>query len=121
MTRVLLLTAGALIGFAANSLFTRATLGAGRIDPASFTAIRLITAALTLKLIASLTAEEPRAPASGRGSGNVHLSSGDWDSATALGGYAIVFTLAYTRIGAAVGALVLFGSVQVTMIGVGLV
>jgi hypothetical protein len=29
----------------------------------------------------------------------------------------VFFTLAYRRIGAGVGALVLFGSVQVTMIG----
>jgi hypothetical protein len=34
----------------------------------------------------------------------------------ALSGYAIAFTIAYTRIGAAVGALLLFGAVQTTMI-----
>ena len=38
----------------------------------------------------------------------------------ALAGYAVAFTVAYTRIGAAVGALLLFGAVQVTMTGTGL-
>src|SRR6185503_11294120 len=47
--------------------------------------------------------------------------AGTWRGAVALAGYAIAFTLAYTRIGAAVGALLLFGAVQATMIGVGLV
>jgi hypothetical protein len=39
--KLLLLTAAALTGFAANSLLTRAALGAGRIVAASFTAVRL--------------------------------------------------------------------------------
>ena len=41
-------------------------------------------------------------------------------SALALAGYAVAFTLAYTRIGAGIGALLLFGAVQVTMIATGL-
>jgi drug/metabolite transporter (DMT)-like permease len=53
-----------------------------------------------------------RAPATERGS---------WTSAAALAAYAVAFTLAYGRIAASVGALVLFGSVQITMIGTGLV
>ena len=42
-------------------------------------------------------------------------------SAIALGVYIVPFTLAYGRISASVGALVLFGAVQVTMIGAGLI
>jgi drug/metabolite transporter (DMT)-like permease len=42
-----------------------------------------------------------------------------WALALALFGYAIAFSLAYTRIPAAVGALALFGSVQACMIGWG--
>ena len=41
-------------------------------------------------------------------------------TAIALAAYAIAFSFAYLRIGAAVGALVLFGSVQLTMIVGGL-
>ena len=108
------LTAGALIGFSANSLLTRSALGAGRLDAASFTAIRLVTGAVTLAVLARVRARTETS----RGSPSL---DGSWRSAAALAGYAILFTLAYARIGAAVGALVLFGSVQVTMIGVGLV
>ena len=57
----------------------------------------------------------------------VRLQSGKWDSlkggnpwaALALFAYAVPFSFAYLRIGAAVGALVLFGVVQLTMIGYG--
>jgi len=107
--RVVFLTAAALIGFAANSLLTRGALGAGRLDAATFTCIRLLTGALTLAVLARV-----------RRSGPV-VERGSWLSAAELAGYAVFFTLAYTRIGAGVGALILFGSVQVTMIGTGLV
>lgn len=106
--RTFLLTTAAMIGFAANSLLTRAALGADRLDAASFTCVRLLTGALVLSLLART---RTRAVPQG----------GSWRSAAALAGYAIAFTLAYRRIGASVGALVLFGSVQITMIGAGLV
>ncbi len=106
--RTALLTAAALLGFSANSLLTRAALGNDLIDAPSFTLIRLITGALTL---AVLLRARPARP-SGRGS---------WLSGAALAGYAVAFTVAYTRIGAAVGALLLFGAVQITMTGTGLV
>lgn len=107
--RVWVLTAAAMVGFSANSLLTRSALGAGLIDPASFTTVRLVTGAITLYLLVRLR----RPPA--------EISRGSWASAVALAGYAVLFTLAYTRIGAGVGALVLFGAVQLTMIGTGLV
>lgn len=107
--RVFLLTAAALVGFSANSLLTKSALSAGEIDPASFTAVRLITGALTLLLLTRL-----RSPVAA-------ASRGSWRSALALAGYAVFFTLAYTRIGAGVGALVLFGAVQITMVGTGLI
>jgi drug/metabolite transporter (DMT)-like permease len=106
--RLVLLIAATLVGFASNSLLTRGALGGGHLDPASFTLIRLVTGALTLALLVRLRGR----PVDGRES---------WASALWLVGYAITFTLAYVRIGAAVGALLLFGAVQVTMIGSGLV
>lgn len=105
--RVFWLTSAALIGFSANSLLTRGALGTERIDPASFTAVRLLTGAIALALIV-------------RGRPRSGADPGSWASGAALAAYAICFTLAYTRIGAGVGALVLFGSVQITMIGSGL-
>jgi drug/metabolite transporter (DMT)-like permease len=106
--RLFLLTAATLLCFSSNSLLTRGALAADRLDWSSFTLIRLVTGALTLALLVRLR----RAPAGPGGSGL---------SGAALAGYAVAFTLAYTTIGAAVGALLLFGAVQATMIGVGLV
>jgi drug/metabolite transporter (DMT)-like permease len=105
--RVLLLTSAALVAFAANSLLTRGALGNNLLDAPSFTLIRLLTGALTLALLVRLRRQPPAA-------------RGTWFSALALAGYAVAFTIAYTRIGAAIGALLLFGAVQVTMIGVGI-
>jgi drug/metabolite transporter (DMT)-like permease len=45
---------------------------------------------------------------------------GSWVSAFALFAYAIAFSEAYMRIGAGVGALLLFGTVQITMVSWGL-
>jgi drug/metabolite transporter (DMT)-like permease len=97
-----------MLGFAANSLLTRGALGPLRIDWASFTLIRLVAGAVTLALLVQLRGRAPAA-------------RGSWVGGVMLAGYAIAFTYAYTRIGAAVGALLLFGAVQATMIGTGLV
>jgi drug/metabolite transporter (DMT)-like permease len=105
--RTALLTASAMIGFAANSLLCRAALRGGSIDAASFTAIRLATGAATLALIVTARRSSVR-------------GEGTWASAAALAAYAVAFSYAYLRIGAAAGALILFGAVQLTMIVGGL-
>jgi drug/metabolite transporter (DMT)-like permease len=105
--RVVLLTAAALTGFVGNSLLTRGALGAGLLDAGTFTLVRLATGAITLWLLSRLRRRDV-------------VDRGSWRSAGALAGYAIAFTLAYRRIDAGVGALVLFGAVQATMIGSGL-
>lgn len=104
---VVLLTTFTLLAFAANSLLCRMALGEDLIDPLSFTAIRLVSGAVALVPIARLAAESktPRAAA------------GSWGSGLALFTYAAAFSLAYVSLGAGVGALILFGSVQVTMLG----
>ncbi|MFL5357116.1 DMT family transporter [Archangium sp.] len=104
------LTVLALLGFAANSLLCRAALGDGawRIDAASFTTLRLVSGALVLGLLLR---------ARGGGGG---VRRGSWGSAVALFAYAAGFSLAYVRISAGVGAVLLFGCVQATMLGVGL-
>ncbi len=105
---VLVLVALALVGFAGNSLLCRAALAQGgkRIDPASFTSIRIVSGALTLTLILLVRGERPR--------------QGTFGSALALFVYAAGFSLAYVRIGAGIGALILFGCVQSTMLGAAL-
>jgi drug/metabolite transporter (DMT)-like permease len=115
--RTAVLTTITLIFFAANSLLTRGALGHGLIDAGSFTIVRLSTGALALALLLRLGRGGSRP---GRDSTTEARDQGSWLSAIWLAGYAIAFTLAYVRIGAALGALLLFGAVQVTMIGIGI-
>ena len=104
--RTALFTVFALAAFAANSLLCRLALGASAIDAASYTAVRIVSGAAALFLLAV---------AAGRGA-NLR-ASGSWPSALALFLYAAPFSFAYRTIPAGVGALILFGSVQATMIG----
>jgi len=96
-----LLTAGALLGFAGNSVLCRIALADGSIDPVGFTAVRLVSGAALLALLA------------GRGS----WKAGSWPSAACLFVYALAFSLAYVRLDTGTGALILFGVVQCTMLG----
>ena len=105
------LAAAAMMAFAANSLLCRAALGARAVDALTFTTVRLASGALVLALLA----RSARGRSGGRGSFTA------WPLGAALFAYALGFSLAYTRITAGVGALLLFGAVQVTMIGRGLV
>jgi drug/metabolite transporter (DMT)-like permease len=98
-----------MIAFAANSLLCRAALAGGHADAATFTALRLLGGAAALGLLARIRAAPARS------------SRSAWASALALFTYATGFSLAYTRIPAGIGALLLFAAVQLTMIGAGLV
>ena len=105
-SRIAGLTLLAMIAFAGNSLLCRLALKHTPIDAASFTAVRLVSASLVLCLLA----------------GGLHRSwhgGGNWPSAFALFAYAAGFSFAYISLPAATGALLLFGSVQATMIGYG--
>jgi drug/metabolite transporter (DMT)-like permease len=105
-----ILTALTLIAFAANSLLCRMALRADLIDPVSFTTLRLVSGAVILFPIAHLARERnPR--------GKQH---GSWASGFALFVYAIAFSLAYVSLDVGMGALILFGGVQATMIGIGM-
>jgi drug/metabolite transporter (DMT)-like permease len=99
----------ALVAFAANSVLCRVALHQGAIDPATFTSIRVVSGAAALLLVMSCTRRD----------------IGGW---TVPGGttlltpailflYAVPFSFAYTRLSAGTGALILFGAVQVTMLG----
>jgi len=106
-----LLTSLALVAFASNSILTRLALGAGAMDAATFTTVRLLAGACVLAAI--VRAQGGPSPV-GRGGGRGLLGP------VALFAYAAPFTFAYVRIGAATGALLLFGAVQITMIGWGI-
>ena len=104
----LLLTAAALIAFAANSVLCRLALGANAIDAYSFTSVRLGAGALTLAVLVALR----RAPRK--------ATAGSWGGALYLILYALPFSLAYLELETGTGALLLFGAVQLTMIGLGM-
>jgi len=111
--RTLALTFAALVSFALNSLLCRAALGPDLIDASTFTLVRLTTGALVLLLIARATSSAS-APRTRVSPGSVALS------ALALFLYALPFSLAYRHLSAGTGAFVVFGCVQITMIGAGL-
>jgi drug/metabolite transporter (DMT)-like permease len=98
-----------MVAFASNSLLNKLALGRESIDAVSYTAVRLIAGALTLWLISALQRNNVGS--------NVR---GNWISAAMLFLYAIAFSFAYLSLSAGTGALILFGSVQMTMIFVAL-
>ena len=110
VTRSLWLTALAMVAFAANSVLCRLALREGAIDAASFTAVRLVSGAVALGLILLLRDRSVKAMA----------TQGNQGSALALFVYAAGFSLAYVELATGTGALLLFGAVQATMIGIGL-
>lgn len=98
------LTIVAMLAFAGNSILCRVALRTTSIDPATFTAVRIASAALALWLV----------------SPSVRPSqSGSVLSAVVLFVYAAAFSFAYVDLPAGIGALLLFGAVQITMIGWG--
>ena len=107
--RTAVFTTLALVAFAGNSLLCRMALGPSAIDAASFSTIRIISGAICLWLITVVTQR-----------GSV-WTQGSWLSAVILFVYAIPFSYAYGLLTAGTGALILFGTVQVTMIGGALV
>ena len=102
------LTVIAMLAFAANSVLARLGLRRGEIDALGYTGIRLIAGACMLAVLVYL--RQRRA-----GSGKLELG-GSWAAALALFGYALAFSIAYLMIGAGTGALILFATVQMSML-----
>jgi len=102
--RLVALTALVMVAFAANSVLNRAAVGAGQIGALDFALVRAVSGAAVLVLLIRLR------------HGRVPLL----DARTMLGGlmlttYLIGFSIAYLAMDAGLGALILFGGVQVTM------
>lgn len=105
MYKTLGLTVAAMLAFAANSLLARQALGGQLTDAGTYTAVRIISGALLLLVLA------------GRNGKNTQSGfSGSWPAGLALLVYALAFSFAYLLLGAATGALILFASVQATML-----
>ena len=103
----LLLTVLAMLAFAANSILCRMALGGQLVNAASFTSIRLISGAVFLIFILFSRDSSLRNP---------HF---DVSASLALFVYAICFSFAYLELSTGTGALILFGTVQITIIVVG--
>jgi drug/metabolite transporter (DMT)-like permease len=107
--RLFLLTALTMIAFAANSVLNRTALAGGSIDAMSFGTIRLAAGAAMLAALCLLLRGGLRLGGRGRIAG-----------VAALLVYIYGFSGAYTVLDAGLGALILFGVVQVTMFAGGL-
>ena len=105
--QTLVLTALTMVAFAANSVLSRLALRTTDIDPASYVLIRLVSGAVILTLLAIVTRRQAGIAAPG----------GSWLSALMLFSYAAAFSFAYLGLDTGTGALILFATVQGTMIG----
>jgi drug/metabolite transporter (DMT)-like permease len=103
--KTLLLTGLAVIAFAANSVIARQALLGPEIGPWTYTSLRLLSGALVLAIMVG--------PAKS-------WKAGSWAGAIYLLIYAGLFSLAYISLPAGIGALILFTTVQITMVGYGL-
>lgn len=99
--RIFLLVTCAMLAFAANSILNRAALAGGEIGPAAFAAIRVVSGAVVLALIAYMRGSL-RLPNSLIGPLGLVL-------------YMFAFSFSYFTLDAGFGALLLFGTVQVAM------
>lgn len=104
--RLILLTCLTMIAFAANSVLNRMAVDSGAIDPSSFAMIRVVSGAVALSLIIAV-----------RGGGLPILVRARVVGSVSLAVYMIGFSLAYISLDAGLGALILFGTVQVSMFG----
>lgn len=98
------LTIVVMIAFAANSVLNRAGIALGGLDAVVFGAVRLAAGALTLLALCALQGRVVTWVDPGRRTGVLSLIV-----------YIFGFSLAYVQLDAGLGALLLFGAVQVTM------
>jgi len=113
--RLTILTLITMLCFAGNSVFCRLALRQTAIDAASFTSVRLVSGALVLALLVVGRQRFWRAVAA-----RPARLGGNWMSASVLFVYASALSFSYADMSTGIGALLLFGAVQVTMILTGL-
>lgn len=104
--RLFILTAFTMVAFASNSILTRMAIEPGHIDPISFALIRVFAGAAFLCGLAWF-----------KGARFVWRGRARAVGAVSLSVYMIGFSLAYVSLDAGLGALILFGVVQISMFG----
>ena len=104
--RTFIYTFLALVAFAANSVLCRKALGENKIDASGFTIIRLLSGIIMLTILLGLSKVKKE---------NKEIR-GSWYSAGILFLYAVTFSFAYITLDTGTGALIAFGSVQITII-----
>ncbi|NAZ97796.1 DMT family transporter [Vibrio toranzoniae] len=109
-----------LVAFAANSVLCRWALMDQTIDPLSFSIVRMLSGALTLLILLTLSSNAKRKQVKAAGS-NTSIytkvrTQFDLTAILTLLVYMFGFSFAYLTLGAGLGALVLFVAVQFTMI-----
>ncbi len=119
----LLLTLTAMLAFAGNSIINRLALAQGAIDAGSFSVIRLVSGALCLAVIYQLKSRrQPKDKAlhfsAERRGPLIRLSALPELLCFALPllGYALCFSFAYLKLAAGSGALILFATVQLSLL-----
>ena len=94
----------AMLAFAGNSILNRFALATGEIGAWSFTLIRILSGTVILTCLSRF-----------------HVKNGSWAGAASLLAYAASFSFSYLALDAGLGALILFASVQFTMMARGIV
>jgi len=102
--RLFLVTSLTMVAFAANSILNRFALADHLIGPAGFGVLRLLSGAVMLALLVAIGERKP-----------VALTEVSPFSVLGLSAYVLGFAYAYITLPAGIGALILFGVVQVTM------
>lgn len=102
--RLIMLTAFTMIAFASNSVLTRMAIEPGLIDPIAFAIVRVASGAAFLCALCYR-----------KGTPLSWSSPRRWVGAISLSVYMVGFSIAYLFLDAGLGALVLFGVVQISM------
>lgn len=104
--KLFFLVAVTMTAFAANSVLNRVGVATFGMDPFVFAVIRVAAGATMLAVLVALRGHSPFADLPNR-----------WRGALALTVYMIGFSWAYLSLGAGLGALILFGVLQMMMFG----
>lgn len=114
MLRTGVLTTTAMIAFAANSVLARLALANDSTPAMAYAGIRVVSAAIFLAAVLLWRAR--RQPGHSTWRPWPHFG-GSWAGAASFALYVVTFSAAYVMVQTAPGALILFGSTQLAMLG----